>query len=167
MLIEIILISSMLIGIILIIVSLRMTAEKELKNTSNYLEIENTIRAIDTSIAEVDSATENLNKLSKSVFAEFEEKYQEILFIYSLIDEKKKEVAELYSQAPKQQAERSVESSTIPKEPKPRPIMAKKSPQLEQILKLDEEGYGVADIAKKLDMGKGEVKLILELGKER
>lgn len=41
------------------------------------------------------------------------------------------------------------------------------NPKLDEIQKLSNEGLSLAQISKKLNMGQGEVKLIMELGKTR
>ena len=168
----------MIIGILVIIASLKISKDEHLFKAPHYLEIEGTIRAMDKSIEEADEAVENLNKLSQSVFDELEKKYQEILFLYSLMDEKKKDITEIYSKpmpvAPQTtKSKEAVAEAPQNKESAPqedsKPAMplasAIKNPNLKQILKLRDEGMDVAEIAKTLDIGQGEVQLILGLGK--
>lgn len=200
--VDAILIVLMLLGITTIFISMKMSKSGGDFKPPNYLEIENTIRAIDTSINEADQAIENLNKLSQNVFDEFEQKYQEILFLYSLIDEKKKDIAEIYNkpiatpvvtpvetpvetpvkpdpqeisveETPEKQPsapqitvlQGSAPQKPAPQKPSSLPLSAMKNSNLQQILKLQDDGMDVAEIAKTLDIGQGEVQLILGLGK--
>lgn len=113
---------------------------------------ENIIEAINSSIGSADDSMEELNKMSESIFKELEGKYQEFLFLYQMLDEKQKEIAE-------KRIDLQVDSEIPKKEIQ--------DPRLKKILKLKKEGLSYSEIAKKLDMGQGEVKLMAELGKAR
>lgn len=112
---------------------------------------------LNKSINDADNAIEELNKLCSDAFEEFEEKYQEMLFLYQMIDEKKKEVFE------KNEIKASSGSSAKASKQKSNYT----NPKLKDIRKLQKQGLTIPEIAKKLNMGQGEVKLISELGKER
>ena len=175
MITDIVLFITMLIGIAFIAFSWFMPKKEDKSYSTDYLEIENTIRAVDQSVKEADSAIENLNRLSTSVFEEFEQKYQEILFLYSLMDEKKKEIADIYAKPlPSTSSESDSGVETPSEEPvlvleqeRLTPVAPLRHPNYDEIMKLSDEGMPVAEIAKELDMGQGEVKLIIELGKGR
>lgn len=139
------------IGFALIVFSF---VKKEEKNKFDFSEIESFTELVNKSIEEVDDAIEQLNKLSDNVFKEFEEKYQELLFLYQLIDEKKIKI------------DRKIDNQSNPKNLKNVNFIYK-NPHLEEIKKLQMQGMTVSDISKKLNMGKGEVKFIMELGKPR
>ena len=128
-------------------------------NAGNYIEVDNTIRALDASIQEADSQMEEMEKLAASVFEELEGKYQELLFLYGLIDEKKKEASALYAQKVV-----PLPVGAVRAEEKRERILLN-SPNAKKILDMRDQGMDVMQIAKKLGMGQGEVKLILELSK--
>jgi len=109
------------------------------------------IKNIGASIEEADSAAEELHKLAGSVMEELDNKYQELLFLYNLIDEKKKE------------SRADHVGAAVKKEKPPRKTLA--HPRQQEIMSLVNGGSTVAEIAKKLGMGQGEVSLILELGR--
>jgi len=125
------------------------------------------LKKVEDSIKEADEAVEELNKLAGNVMAELEGKYKEVLFLYNLIDEKKQE---LYSQYGSKAAEkpRSAESirptqSAIKPKPGTKQLKNIHHPMKNEILKLHEQRLPVADIAKTLSIGQGEVSLVLEL----
>lgn len=133
-------------------------------------ELENAVTLADKSVEEADKAMEELNKLSQSIFEELEEKYQEILFLYQMLDEKqneaKKDVGTIKS-ASEDNLKKSSGTTRSGKTKSQSKAEVYTNPKLEEIMKLKQEGMSVSEIAQKLDMGKGEVKLISELGKLR
>ncbi len=117
----------------------------------------------DKTLEEIDKTMDELNNTSKAIFAELEEKYQELLFLYSLIDEKKNEVANLYKNTDfKIKDSQNEMPEVVIKEAK-----VFKNPRLKEIEELKNQGLSISEIAKKLNIGQGEVKLILELEKVR
>jgi len=107
---------------------------------------------INNSLIDIDNATEQLNSLSNNVFEEFEERYQQLLFLYQLIDDKKEEIMNLQHKG-----------NIVNR--KKRKNFKYNNPHLEEILKLQNQGLSIAEISKMLGIGQGEVKLIAELGK--
>lgn len=157
--IQISLFVAIILGIGLVIFSLlTFSNQSNNKNFGDY-EIENSMKALNTSLEEVDSAMLELDKMSKTIFEELDTKYQELLFLYTLIDEKKKEVAEIYStqKFPQKEIVTSVDKDSN----------TYKNPKLHEINNLLNEGLSISEIAKELNMGQGEVKLIIGLGKVR
>ena len=139
------------------------------------------LKKVEDSIKEADEAVEELNKLAGNVMAELEGKYKEVLFLYNLIDEKKQELYSQYgskaaekpksaeSIRPMQSVVRPTQSVIKPTQsaikPKPGTKQLKNihHPMKNEILKLHEQRLPVADIAKTLSIGQGEVSLVLEL----
>lgn len=156
---QIFLIIAVLIGMGLILFSFFTYENNSQPNATNYIEVDNTIKALDASINEADSAAEELDKMAKSVFEEFDGKYQELLFLYTLIDEKKRDITESYRKNPSE--------STIKTDVTIDEAYQIQNPKHEQIYDLQKQGYTVTEIAKNLNMGQGEVKLIMEMGKAR
>jgi hypothetical protein len=103
-----------------------------------------------SSVSEADEAISELNDMSKNVFKEFENKYQELLFLYNLIDEKEKRLGNMPE----------IKAEVIADEIK-RPDI---NPKFANVLEMHKGGKSIEEIAKKLDMGKGEIGLILTLG---
>jgi len=120
---------------------------------SEGINIDAVNKLIDNSLADIDNAMGQLNSLSNDVFKEFEEKYQQLLFLYQLIDDKKEEVINLQHK-----------SNIVNK--RKRKNFKYNNPYLEEILKLQSQGLSIAEISKTLGIGQGEVKLIAELGKK-
>lgn len=155
---SIILICLIFVGFGLIVFAVFRKEEGFKFNTVEAKEIE---VALNNSIEDADSAIEELNKLCADAFDEFEEKYQELLFLYQMIEEKKKKFSSSMNEKPKNS---SVRSNVVSKKDVKHSYS---NPKLKDIQKLEKQGLAVAEIAKKLNMGQGEVKLISELGKER
>ena len=114
------------------------------------------LKNVEDSIKEADEAAEELNKLAGSVLEELDKKYQEVLFLYNLIDEKKKELAAQYKN----------QGLARPNEG-PADVTGRDNkinhPKKREILELHKMNAPVADIAKTLGVGQGEVKLVLGL----
>jgi DNA-binding NarL/FixJ family response regulator len=151
--------------------------------------IEKTIEDFDKA---VNSAIEEVNKLGALIQKEVDEKYKSILFLYNLVEDKHKEIAETadsevisemmeklalaQGEKIKQIAEESlaeVAKAALPPASEtvneaPEPPAPKKRPKFtnekqEQIWNMRESGKKPFEIAKELEMGKGEVSLILNL----
>lgn len=145
---------------------------KEEKTDYDFFQAENTLSLVNEAIEEVDNAIEHLNKLSLDVFKEFDEKYQELLFLYQLLEEKKSGVGKSYDVLPSDLAYEVGEAGVVLKAPempeeqefKPSQTVYYNNPRLAEIQSLRNSGFSISEISKKLRMGQGEVKLIIELG---
>ncbi len=88
---QIVVFITVLIGIVLIVVAL--ISMKVQKNNStddlSGLNVNNTIEAIHHSVNEAELTIDEIEKTSEQVLTELESKYQELLFLYSLVDQKK------------------------------------------------------------------------------
>ena len=120
-----------------------------------------------TTADQADEALSELDDMSKTVFKEFDNKYQELLFLYSLVDEKQKslEGAQQVPSGPHNQARGLAEYAgrvdIVIDDSKKTDI----NPKFASILRMHREGQSAEEIARKLDMGKGEVSLIITLGR--
>ena len=172
---------------------------------AEVMEISRKIDVFDSTIKDADDLYNNLDSLKNDVMKEFDQKYQEMLFLYNLIDDKKKELADIdkikpsFVSAPNvneavlenempdnyavnipehenmnnefsvnRAAEAEETEVAAPKKrgrPRKQPVIM--NPKLEQIMKLKEEGETVAEIAKNLGMGKGEVMLLLNISGQK
>lgn len=120
------------------------------------------LNEFDSSINNADIALNELNDMSQIVFKQFDEKYQELLFLYNLVDEKKQELDGM-SPAPVAKPITKKMDITISDETRP----GFSNQRYKEISKLKNDGMNVSEIAKTLNIGKGEVSLILELGRGR
>ena len=102
--------------------------------------------------SDTDRAIDELNNLSKDVFTEFDEKYKELLFLYEMMDSKKND-----SKREVREAAREAETK----------MSVFVNPKLKDIMELKSKGMSVNQIAKTLNMGQGEVQLIINLGRNR
>ncbi len=115
--------------------------------------VENLQKQISENMSGIETFKEQINSRTDEIFKQLDDKYQEILFLYSLIDNKKQELADYYSKTPETKAET----------PRTR-VVSKKH---KEIIDHYSNGESCADIAKKLNIGQGEVRLVLELEKVR
>lgn len=102
--------------------------------------------------------------MSNLLMEEMEGKYQELMFLYQLIDDKKEELqgADLNSSfSPPKSAKELSKKVFFTIDDNQRPSF--KHPLLGDILMLKKEDMPTQDIAKKLDIGYGEVQMILDL----
>ena len=142
---------AIIIGIILIVISIVVPEDDEQPEAAEDLGKHK--YSADT---DVDTAMNELDGLARSVLGQVEDKYQELLFLYSLIEEKEKSIVGLPS------------GEAIENTPKARQLTSGiKSRKLDEIMSYKEDGMSVADIAKHMGIGQGEVRFILEMGKER
>ena len=130
--------------------------------------------ALNASLAEI-------NKLGALVMKEIEEKHRSVLFLYNLIDEKHKEITSIKHTEPdaisvmveqfvQLHSEKLTPVSTMSpapvemveiSQPAKRPNFS--NPTHARIWDLHESGMKISDIAKALNMGQGEVRLIIDL----
>jgi predicted transcriptional regulator len=110
---------------------------------------------------EIDKTLEEFHSAANTAIAELDDKYQEMMFLYTLIDEKKKEVLELYNTEPKVADKPAVAT-------RPRPATNRSShPRRKDIVNLSKQGLSISEIAQELNVGQDMVSLILEMGKSR
>ncbi len=158
------------IGLILIVSSIFVDRKKfkdvDFKKISNFIDKQNDlIKSID----DVDDAIEQLNGISKHIFKEQEDKYEELLYLYKFIDEKKQELSELYDKIillkdtnTRNNINSNAFYSNNTQNKKPKKALTHNEKHLE-IINLYNQGKTISEIAKTLNIGKGEVSLILEL----
>ena len=154
---------SVLIGIALVVVSLISQFKGKSNENPDFDIMDNSIKAIGVSIKEADETAEELNKIAGNALSELDNKYRELLFLYNLIEEKKQE---LYSLNKDKSVKRAEKSNPPPKGDylfARQQVTTLNHPRRQEIMNLQNEGASIAEIAKKLSMGQGEVKLILEL----
>ena len=120
------------------------------------------INTLESSVTEADEAVGLLDDMSKTVFKELDNKYQELLFLYNLIDEKQKSISKPGS-SPQMPENYTPRFDFVAGAPKKAESGFVGNPKIANVLRLSAKGLSVDEIAKQLDMGKGEISLILNL----
>ena len=156
------LLSVFIIGLLIAVFALfskRSSVEIKAADEVSYYNIESRIKAIDSSIDEADSAINELTGVSKNILSDIDNKYQELLYLYNLIDEKKKELKKEVVEA----GSTKTRAFRQPQVTDNTERAAFSNPKLTDILEMQKNGKNIAEIAKTLNMGQGEVSLILGL----
>jgi len=165
------------VGLILIIYALVILRERP--EAKNDFDMERIMEAMDRSINDADSATNELAKLSQDVVTEIDDKYQQLLYLYSLIEEKSEKLGSDPSSRSHGNPSRidvSIDESfdyRSKKQETTRKAIEKGfnpnlvSDKYRSVFELHDKGMSIPEIARSLSIGQGEVKLVLELGKGR
>jgi len=167
---------------------------KPVDNNNGSLTLtDETLERLTNTINDADSAMEEMSKLSQNIFDEMADKYKEMIYLYHLVDEKYKSVQDgSYSNVPQvdygdieQRLMTSVMESINKEKEAATPtqenlsgvggatannesfmtIFNTTNPKHKEIQELSAKGLSISEIAKSLDLGQGEVKLVLDLGK--
>ena len=108
-----------------------------------------------------------LNKMGSLIKSDLDARYKEILFLYNLIEDKHKQIEMLLSKdsIEELQEEKHIEpiSETAAELYDEADVSRSLLFDHKVIIQMSEQGYGVADIAKELGIGQGEVRLILNI----
>jgi ATP/maltotriose-dependent transcriptional regulator MalT len=164
-----------------------------LKNQETSVDAES-INMIKQSVEDADTTLSNINSVSSLIIEEIDIKYKELLFLYQMMEDKKKEIfgsadneikaigeentvmslaVEENEEAPPELTEEEKQQALYEYNLEMMDIGVKmdeikKFPHLsnkERILEMVGEGMSVTDIAKELEIGKGEVQLIIGLSR--
>lgn len=124
--------------------------------------LEEKLSSLETTVTEADEAANALDDMTKNVFKEFDDKYQALLFLYNLIDDKQRslEKAETPSVSSPVASPRSATQADALHTAKKLGL----NPKYDVVFELHSAGKSLDAIAKELNMGKGQVSLILNLG---
>lgn len=112
-------------------------------------------------IEELNQKILDINEYTEFMKRELDSKHRELLFLYQLIREKNKEM-ESYIHL---HGSKELEDELSMEEELKIEQELKVSNNNEMILQLSKKGYSIQEIAQILDIGKGEVKLVIELYK--
>lgn len=160
---QIIMIVLMVIGVGFLGISLfgnKFTKYSEQESTNN-IKINDVNKNLEHSIEEGKRLVKSLNEMTEYIVNEIEKKNKELLFLYELIEKKEK----LLNQAPiKGQKLDNKKHEIVNNEIKAEENL-NKNKDLKSILKLYSDGNSPVEIAKKLKLGIGEVKLIIDFHK--
>ena len=157
-LVNVVLIILLCVGFVFIVIGVLKKETKD--NDEFFIEAGQSIKLVKDAVKDADNAVEQLNLLTEDMLNEFDEKYQELIFLYQLIDdmknlESKDYNSDFYENFNDMKKDNKKYNNTI------------NNPKLKEIIKLREEGKNISEISKSLNIGQGEVKLIMELNKVR
>jgi DNA-binding NarL/FixJ family response regulator len=122
---------------------------------------------MDRSIENVDNTANELVKFSQEIVSEMDDKYQQLLYLYTLIDEKSDK---LTKRSIDYIIDEKIDPNALTTAQKKEAVKRAEvmiNNRYKEVFDLYSEGFAVNDIAKTLNIGQGEVKLVLELGKGR
>lgn len=158
---EVLIFIIMIVGIVITAYSfVKIRKEEEQDQRMKNFDLEDRAESLNKTRDEAEDTIYELNLVSENILDEIELKYQELLFLYNLIDEKEK-ASHLINNI-----DIEVDNSTLDEKTKANVIIPT-NPKYKEIFKLSNDGETIPSIARNLGIGQGEVKLILELGKER
>lgn len=187
----------LILGICLVALALFLFSRQPKKDYNDYLERRNTMRVIENTIEELERMIKDLDNTSKAIFDEMDQKYGELMFLYSSIEELKADEQNYLATLPSTSSFSNLtdlssltnlsnlpslqnKSEDVSEEPgvleeynlnivvdDTLDVHSTPNSQLDRILLLQHEGLSISEISKHLNMGQGEVTLMLELGKVR
>lgn len=150
---------SVIVGIILIIISLVLNKETKKEEINfNLSEINKKQDELLKVIDEADSAIEQLNNISKNILEEQQDKYKELLYLYQIIDEKKEELSKIWEKTTSLELKNDTSEVLVNK-------INLDNPKYVEIIEMYNKGIEIKQIAKQLNLGVGEINLVLELNK--
>jgi len=129
-----------------------------------FSHLEKRLTNLETTMTEADEAAVVLDDMTKNAFKEFDEKYQTLLFLYNMIDDKQKNMAQKEISAAVAPVQQLCPAADPLAELVTRRKGASINPKYDIVLQMQAEGKTHDEIAKELNMGKGQVALILNLG---
>lgn len=146
----------MIIGFVMIIVSI--IKINKYNNAMPISNVDNYIKEMKNTIDQADLAIDDLNLMSQEIFKRFDEKQKQLLFLYETI-EKKKNISN-------NKVDIKIGEHTLKNDIKENTHSINTHPMANKIKELYRQNISVSEIAKILNMGKGEVELIIKLGKD-
>ena len=188
MLLNILIFSLFFIGVCFIVYSV--IKFKPVDQSATQAATEETIQKLEASVADADNALEELNRMSQKIFDEMTAKYKELLYLYQLVEQKQSRMSSApapnlvpppassfaSNQGGRPQQERSAQVQTPPpmqqhQQPTPQDnhdfmsAFNSSNPKHDDIKKLHKQGMSISEIAKHLNLGQGEVSLVLQMGR--
>lgn len=166
---EVAIISMMIIGLILIVISVFLV-KKDTKERENINQkLDEAFNIVNLSLDNFEAQTNEFNKTCELIFTEIGEKYQELLYLYSVIEEHKnnnKDILEnnISEISSKNKEDTIIEVQKIVEKKTDNSFIFKNKNAVE-IFKLYDEGIPIPEIAKKLSIGQGEIKFMLNIRK--
>lgn len=130
-------------------------------NATPISNVDTSIQQMKQTIDQADLAIDDLTLMSEQLFKRFDEKQKQLLFLYETIEKQntaKNSKIDFTADEP-------LINKDMYKNSKPKQKTIASHPMADKIKELSDKNMSVADIAKALDMGQGEVELILKFGK--
>ena len=143
----------MILGFILIIISILKI--NKYSNATPISNIDNSIKQIKNIIDQADLAMDDLNLMSEQIFEKFDEKQKQLLFLYETIENKKPTSNKIDFKADENLLYKNIYKKS-----------EKLHPMADKILEMSKQNMSVAEIAKALNIGQGEVELIIKFRRD-
>lgn len=163
--INVIFILCIVFGFILMVYAL-ILAQKNVNEKNEIFTIEEGIKKIKVSINEADKTIDELNRLAEQVFLQFDEKKKDFLFLYDLIEQKEQSIASKVNIVVDKDFLQNEDANSGDNSSSIKSSIKYENPLLKQILEMEQKGMSISEISKALNVGQGEIELILTLGKE-
>lgn len=142
-----------IIGFVIIIISILNI--NKYNNAQPISSIDNSIKQIKNIIDQADLAMDDLNLMSEQIFEKFDEKQKQLLFLYETIEKKKPSSKKIDFKADENLLDKNIYKKNL-----------QLHPMADKILEMVNQNMSVADIAKALNIGQGEVELIIKLRRD-
>jgi hypothetical protein len=160
--------------------------EKDEKNVREHTEVlleqtinESVIKADDELSKISNEKIMSVSEYSDQILEKINQNHQEVVFLYNMLNEKESEIKKLIHQVDQSKAKMEDASVSLEQKNEIPKVSNQEEPidevyepwnemgknNNEQILKMYKNGKTVIDIAKSLDLGQGEVKLVIDLFK--
>jgi hypothetical protein len=141
------------------------------------MKLNSKMKDVDYVISEADNVITEINDTSKTILNEIDKKHEEMLFLYNLIGEKEKVLVSGNDESRTAEVKYRADIKPKTKFPvkKPKRVTTNvpvtnneakkvyKNPKLDEIKELKQQGMSLDDIAKQMNMGKGEISVMLAL----
>lgn len=186
-LLQITIVLLLLMGVFLVFYSygsLKNKGENQNKNKNNnknkkkleqdYYKYDEMFKMLNGAIEEANKFSEDLNKLATDIFEELDNKHQELMVIYKLIQEKSQNSENIKVESTNNMIDNTnevIKVNNIENEKEFKINIEnnlgdnfESNTKKDEIMSLRRQGLSIEDIAKKLDLGKGEVQLIIDFG---
>lgn len=163
----------LLVAIVLIIVSL-MSKKEVISPKERDHSLEEQRKEIEACIEKANASIKDLNELHAYMMLELEKKQKELMLIYDLIDEKEMRLKQV--EQPQKISENNMVKTSLDKKENKKSIQnalkhiiqeEESGSTKDQVLALHSQGYSIEEIAKSLDIGKGEAKLLVQLQRKK
>lgn len=139
-----------ILGFIIIIISILKVSKYT--NYSNILDVDSSIKKVKEIIDQADLTIDDLTLASEEILKRFEEKQKQLLFLYDNLENKKNNKIDI-----------KIDEPFVNKNIKNKKINML-HPMAEKVIQLSKQNMSPDDIAKKLNIGQGEIELIIKFG---
>lgn len=161
----------LVVGLVLIIVSIYLIKKEDKERAELNVRIDDVFKAVNSSLEMIDNNSTEFNNLCELIFREIDEKYQELLTIYSLIEQYKSEFENVDISNEDVNVKKNDDKKSNNKDELKKLVstyddaFVYKNKNAKEIFSLYDSGMSINNIAKKLSIGKGEVQLMLNIRK--